>query len=59
MAIRAISITTDDQWRALCRVLDAQDWLHSDALADHRGRFEAHDTICARLETMVLRPRAT
>jgi crotonobetainyl-CoA:carnitine CoA-transferase CaiB-like acyl-CoA transferase len=49
----AISVTTDDHWRALCRALDALDWLDSDVLSTHRGRFEAHDALCERVTAWV------
>ena len=45
----AISVTTDEQWRALCRLLGASDWLNSDPLSTHRGRLAAHDELTARL----------
>ena len=45
----AVSITSDEHWRALCELLDAQDWRESDELSTHRGRLAAHDDLCARL----------
>ena len=48
-ALVAISVTNDAEWRALCDVLGDEDLRHSDALATHRGRLEAHDEICERI----------
>jgi crotonobetainyl-CoA:carnitine CoA-transferase CaiB-like acyl-CoA transferase len=45
----AVSVTTDAHWRGLCDALGAEDWRHSDALANHRGRFAAHDDLCERI----------
>jgi crotonobetainyl-CoA:carnitine CoA-transferase CaiB-like acyl-CoA transferase len=45
----AISVTNDDEWRGLCRVLEAEDWLHSGSLSTHRGRLAQHEGLCARL----------
>jgi crotonobetainyl-CoA:carnitine CoA-transferase CaiB-like acyl-CoA transferase len=45
----AISVDDDERWRGLCRVLGAEDWRLSDALSTHRGRFVAHDALCARI----------
>jgi crotonobetainyl-CoA:carnitine CoA-transferase CaiB-like acyl-CoA transferase len=45
----ALSVTTDDQWRGLCRVLDAGDWRRSEALSTHHGRSEAHDQLVERI----------
>jgi crotonobetainyl-CoA:carnitine CoA-transferase CaiB-like acyl-CoA transferase len=54
----ALSIRNDTEWRALCQVLEADDWRLSEALSTHRGRLEAHDAICARISAwMRTRPR--
>ncbi len=54
----AVSVTTDDEWRGLCRVLDAEDWRLSDELSTHRGRLAAHDMLVARLSAWIrTRPR--
>jgi crotonobetainyl-CoA:carnitine CoA-transferase CaiB-like acyl-CoA transferase len=45
----ALSVTQDTQWRALCEVLEAEDWRISEALSTHRGRLENHDAIRARI----------
>ena len=45
----AISVTTDAEWRALCRAIDAADWLRSDELMTHRGRYDAHERLTPRL----------
>ena len=45
----ALSVTTDEEWKALCRVLDAEDWRVSEALTTHAGRYAAHDELCARI----------
>jgi len=45
----AISVTNEDEWRGLCRVLDADDWRLSQELSTHRGRLANHDMLVARL----------
>ena len=49
----AISISNDDEWRGLCRALDADDWRLSDELSTHRGRLAAHEMLCERLSAWV------
>ena len=49
----ALSVTTDEHWRGLCQVLDADDLRDSNALSTHRGRFEAHDLICERVAAWI------
>jgi crotonobetainyl-CoA:carnitine CoA-transferase CaiB-like acyl-CoA transferase len=45
----AVSVTNDQQWRGLCRVLDANDWRLSEELSTHSGRLANHDMLVARL----------
>jgi crotonobetainyl-CoA:carnitine CoA-transferase CaiB-like acyl-CoA transferase len=45
----ALSITTDEEWRALVGVLGEPDWARADALATGAGRRAAQDTIDAEL----------
>ncbi len=45
----AVSVTTDDEWRGLCRALGAEDWRLSEALSTHRGRLADHDALRARV----------
>jgi crotonobetainyl-CoA:carnitine CoA-transferase CaiB-like acyl-CoA transferase len=45
----ALSITGDDEWRALVRVLSEPEWATDDALATGAGRRAAHDRIDAAL----------
>jgi crotonobetainyl-CoA:carnitine CoA-transferase CaiB-like acyl-CoA transferase len=45
----ALSITGDDEWRALVRVLGEPEWATDDALATGTGRRAAHDRIDAAL----------
>jgi crotonobetainyl-CoA:carnitine CoA-transferase CaiB-like acyl-CoA transferase len=49
----AVSVTREEHWRALCRLLDAKDWRHSEALSSHRGRLEQHDMLCDRVAAWV------
>ncbi len=53
----AISVDDEASWRALCAVLGANDWRRSDAFSTHRGRYEAHDELCARIAAWV-RPKS-
>jgi crotonobetainyl-CoA:carnitine CoA-transferase CaiB-like acyl-CoA transferase len=54
----AVSVETDDQWRALRAVLGDPDWASTDALATHAGRLEAHDVIDEELRSwFASRPR--
>jgi crotonobetainyl-CoA:carnitine CoA-transferase CaiB-like acyl-CoA transferase len=46
----ALSVATDDQWRALCTLLEATDWGRDPDLATLEGRRRAQDAIDARLE---------
>ena len=41
----AISIETDEEWQALCRAIDRQDWLEDQSLATNEGRLLQHDTL--------------
>ncbi len=50
-SLLAVSVTTDEQWRGLCRALGADDLRDSTALSTHWGRFEAHATICERIRS--------
>ena len=45
----ALSVTTDDEWRALVGVLGKPDWAVADELATGAGRRAAHDEIDAEL----------
>ena len=49
----AVSVSTDDEWRGLCRVLDADDWRLSEELSTHRGRLAKHDALIARLSAWI------
>jgi crotonobetainyl-CoA:carnitine CoA-transferase CaiB-like acyl-CoA transferase len=55
----ALSVATDEQWRALCSALGEPDWAMDPSLATRAGRREAHDAIDERLsEWTRKRPRA-
>jgi crotonobetainyl-CoA:carnitine CoA-transferase CaiB-like acyl-CoA transferase len=41
----AVSVADDQQWRALCRVVDAPSWALDPALVDAEGRRRAEDRI--------------
>ncbi len=41
----ALSVASDDQWRALCRVLGRADWLRDEKLGSLEGRRAAHGAI--------------
>ena len=45
----AISVTTDEQWRALVDALDAPDWARDHALDTYAGRRARHDELDAHL----------
>jgi crotonobetainyl-CoA:carnitine CoA-transferase CaiB-like acyl-CoA transferase len=45
----AISIATDDQWRALVDALERPDWATDPRLATYEGRRHQHDELDARL----------
>ena len=45
----AISVTTDEQWEALVRILGAPDWATDPALRTQVGRHAAHATLDAAL----------
>lgn len=45
----AISVLTDDQWQALCRVLGREDWLADTSLATVAGRQARHDSLDAEI----------
>ena len=49
----ALSVTTDDEWRALVGVLGRPDWAVADDLATGAGRRAAHDAIDAELARVV------
>ena len=46
----AVSIATDDQWRALTKVLGYPSWTDDVSLGSHEGRWRAHDLIDKHLE---------
>jgi benzylsuccinate CoA-transferase BbsF subunit len=56
----AIAIETESQWQALCRALDAADWLTDPELADPASRAARHDELDARISawTRVREPRS-
>jgi len=41
----ALAVASDEQWRALCEVVDASDWADDPRLETATGRREAHDAI--------------
>lgn len=41
----ALSVTSDDQWGPLCRLLGRADWAEDPNLADRTGRAAAHDLL--------------
>jgi crotonobetainyl-CoA:carnitine CoA-transferase CaiB-like acyl-CoA transferase len=45
----ALSITSDDEWRALVRHMGSPDWAAGPELATNKGRLAAHDEIDTRL----------
>jgi len=45
----ALSVTSDEAWRGLYRLIEAEEWRLDESLSTHRGRFEAHDRLCARI----------
>lgn len=49
----AVSVTSDEEWRGLCRVLGADDWRHSEELSTHSGRLTNHDALVARLAAWI------
>jgi crotonobetainyl-CoA:carnitine CoA-transferase CaiB-like acyl-CoA transferase len=49
----AVSVSTDDEWRGLCRVLEAEDWRLDDELSTHKGRLAAHDMLMLRLSAWI------
>jgi crotonobetainyl-CoA:carnitine CoA-transferase CaiB-like acyl-CoA transferase len=49
----AVSVTTDDAWRGLCRVLEADDWRLSEELSTHSGRLAQHDMLVVRLSSWI------
>ena len=49
----AVSVSSDDEWRGLCRVLGADDWRLSEELSTHAGRLAKHDTLIARLSAWI------
>ena len=46
----AIAVRNDDDWRALCRVMDLDALAADEELADVDGRMARHDEIDARIE---------
>jgi crotonobetainyl-CoA:carnitine CoA-transferase CaiB-like acyl-CoA transferase len=49
----AISVSTDEQWRSLCGVLEMDSWRQSEELATHGGRLAAHDKLVAGVSAWV------
>lgn len=49
----AVSVSSDEEWRGLCRVLDADDWRLSEELSTHPGRLAKHDMLSARLSAWI------
>jgi crotonobetainyl-CoA:carnitine CoA-transferase CaiB-like acyl-CoA transferase len=49
----AISVSNDEHWRGLCRVLDSEKWRLSEDLSTHKGRLAAHDELVAELSAWV------
>jgi crotonobetainyl-CoA:carnitine CoA-transferase CaiB-like acyl-CoA transferase len=49
----AVSVTTNEEWRGLCRVLEADDWRQSSDLSTHSGRLANHDALVARLSAWI------
>jgi len=49
----AVSVSTDEEWRGLCRVLEADDWRLSERLSTHRGRLENHTALVERLSAWI------
>ena len=45
----AIAVVSDHQWRALCRLMDAADWLNDDQLSSVEGRTARQSEINARV----------
>ena len=45
----AIAVVADDQWRALCRLMEADDWLAADSLSTAEGRKSQRAEIDARI----------
>ena len=48
-SMRAISVASDAQWRALCELLGDPEWARDSGLATRAGRREKHDAIDERL----------
>ena len=49
----AVSVSNDEQWRGLCRVLDSEEWRLSEDLSTHQGRLAAHDSLVAELSAWI------
>ena len=47
----ALSVATDEQWRALVELLGSPDWADDPELASHAGRRAAHDRLDEKLST--------
>ena len=45
----AIAVVTDEQWKSLCHLMDASDWLNDPELATATGRKAHQDSIDARI----------
>ena len=45
----AIAVTTDEQWKSLCHLMDATDWLNDANLATAKGRKAHQQSIDARI----------
>ena len=50
----AVSVTTEEEWRGLCRAIGASDWRVDPDLMTHRKRFERHEVLCERVAAWVL-----
>ena len=46
----AIALIEDDQWQALCRLMEADDWLEDESLSTAEGRKARREEIDARVE---------
>ena len=49
----AVSVSNDEQWRGLCRVLESESWRLSPELATHAGRRRAHDSLLVQLSAWI------
>lgn len=49
----AVSVSNNEQWQGLCRVLESDAWRLSEDLATHKGRLAAHDELVAELAAWI------